>query len=75
MYYDYKQRLENHPNHKNKTQAHKHNMALRFIVKQFLVALYTNWRKLEGLPVSLPYSEGVLGKIHGVAKEGNWQKQ
>ncbi len=65
MYYDYKLRLENHPTHKDKSKGHRHNMAIRYIVKQFLVGLHMEWRKLEGLTVSVPYSEGKLGLKHG----------
>lgn len=73
MYYDYRQRLDNNPRHKEKTDFHKNNMAKRYLIKMLLQALYTPWRKLEGLPVALPYHEGVLGKVHGVAKEAGWQ--
>ncbi len=64
IYYDYKNRLENHPLHKDKTKAHKNNMAKRYMIKQFLKDLYPVWRKLEGLPVFLPYEEAKLGMKH-----------
>lgn len=63
-YYNYKARLENDPRHQNKSDGHRHAMALRFAVKRFLVDLYKEWRKLEGLPVAPEYSEGKLGKVH-----------
>ena len=63
-YYNYKDRLENHPDHKNKTKGHRHNMANRYIVKLFLVDLHREWRTIAGLPVSVPYSEGKLGMKH-----------
>ena len=63
-YYEYKARLDNHPNHKDKTPAHKHNMAVRFMVKRFLVNLYTEWKRVEGLPVAAEYSEAKLGIVH-----------
>lgn len=63
-YYDYRNRLENSPFHAEKTDAHRHNMALRFAVKRFLVDLYSIWRKLEGLPVADEYSIGKLGMVH-----------
>ena len=50
--------------HKYAPKGHRHAMACRYAVKQFLVDLYTNWRKLEGLPVAVPYSEGKLGMKH-----------
>lgn len=67
IYNGYKNRLENHPAHKEKTKGHRHNMAIRYMVKQFLVDLHAEWRTVEGLPTSAPYSEGKLGIIHGVS--------
>lgn len=64
-YRDYKHRLEQHPAHQTKTPAHRHNMAVRYMVKRFLVDLYTNWRSLENLPVHAEYSEAKLGLKHG----------
>ncbi len=64
MYYDYKHRLENHPSWKEKTKGHRHNAAVRYMVKQFLADLYAVWRRLEGLPVHAPYSEAKLGINH-----------
>ena len=66
-YYEYKNRIENHPAHVEKSKGHRHNMATRYMVKRFLVDLYKEWRKLEGLPVSPEYSEAKLGKVHRVA--------
>ena len=65
LYYDYKTRLQNMPKHKEKTKLHIHRMAIRYIVKHFLIDLHIKWRELEGLPVSTPYHEGKLGIIHG----------
>lgn len=68
VYYNTKNRLENHAVYGVSTETsklHRHNMAMRKMVKMFLVDLYTNWRTIEGLPVSLPYSEAKLGLIHG----------
>lgn len=64
IYANYKNRLENHEIHKEKTKGHRHNMALRYMVKRFLCDLYANWRKLEGLPVESEYHEGKLGHKH-----------
>ena len=63
-YYDYKNKLENHPDHKNKTKGHRHNMANRYMIKLFLIDLHREWRTLEGLSVSVPYSEAKLGMKH-----------
>lgn len=54
----------NNPKSKYSPKAHRHNMAMRYMVKQFLVDLHTHWRKIEGLPVSLPYAEAKLGLMH-----------
>lgn len=67
VYYEYKNRLKNHPAHAEKTDGHRHNMALRYMVKRFLVDLYREWRTLEGLPVAAEYSEAKLGIKHKVA--------
>jgi len=49
---------------KYSAKKHRHNMSLRYMIKIFLIELYTNWRTLEGLPVSLPYAEAKLGRKH-----------
>lgn len=43
----------------------RHARARRYMVKIFLIDLYTEWRTLEGLPVAVPYHEGKLGHKHG----------
>lgn len=63
-YRDYRNRLNNHPLHKEKTDKHKHNMAMRYMVKRFLVDLYKAWREIEGLEVWPEYSEAKLGLTH-----------
>ena len=47
------------------SDGHRHNAAMRYMVKMFLLELWTTWRQLEGLPVTEPYSEAVLGRVHG----------
>jgi hypothetical protein len=69
-YYDYKNRLKNHPKHMNKSNGHQHAMALRFMIKRFLTDLYVEWRTIEGLPVAEEYSAAKLGMTHGVAGGG-----
>lgn len=64
IYDNYKHRLECHPIHKDKTKGHRHNMAMRYMIKRFLVDLYKQWRTIEGLPVATEYSEGKLGIVH-----------
>lgn len=64
IYYDYRNRLESNPFHEEKTKLHKHNMAIRYMIKIFLIDLWTEWRKQEGLEVKKPYHEEKLGLIH-----------
>ncbi len=64
FYYNYKNRLDNHVEHKDKTKLHKHNMSLRYMIKRFYVDLYVNWRTVAGLPVHEEYSVAKLGIIH-----------
>lgn len=66
IYYDYKIRLENHPKHREKSAAHRNNMALRYMIQKFLSNLWVYWRTLEGLEVTLPYEVDKLGmRPHG----------
>jgi len=65
IYSGYKNRLENHAVYKDVSKGHRHNMAMRYMVKMFLVDLYVKWRELEGLPVTPPYAEAKLGLKHG----------
>jgi hypothetical protein len=67
IYDSYKHRLENHPKWKDTTKAHRHNAAIRFMVKRFLCDLYVAWRRLEGLPVSEEYAVAKLGIRHSKA--------
>ena len=68
VYYDnYKHRIENDPRHAKKTKMHRHKMALRYMIKRFLVDLYKAWRAMEGLPVAPEYSQTKLGMTHGKA--------
>lgn len=61
VYDDTRHRLENHATYKDASKGHRHNMAMRKMVKVFLMDLYVAWRKLEGLPVSEPYHVAKLG--------------
>jgi hypothetical protein len=67
IYDNYKNRLENNPKHEEKSKGHRHNMALRYMIKRFLVDLHKTWRALEGLSVSEEYSVAKLGIKHKVA--------
>lgn len=77
FYYNYKHRMESHAvygvqNDKRKdedavktSKLRRHNMAIRYMIKMFLIDLYVAWRTLEKLPVSKPYSEAKLNIVHG----------
>ena len=67
VYYEYKHRLENHEKYKDVTKLHRHNMAIRYMIKRFLVDLYVQWRTLEKLPVAPEYHEAILGHVHRAA--------
>lgn len=75
VYRNYKNRLEHHEKYRDGQtgpdgkpvkglKGHRHNMAMRYAVKRFLVDLYSHWRALEGLPVSKEYHEAKLGHVH-----------
>ena len=64
IYRDYKNRVENHPNHADKTKQHRHNMAIRYMIKIFLIDLHMKWREIEGLPGTSPYHEAKLNIYH-----------
>lgn len=66
VYDDYKFRLQNMPAHSEKSKLHIHNMANRYMIKQFLIDLHMKWREIEGLEVHPPYAEAKLGYTHGV---------
>jgi len=63
-YDGYKHRLENHATYKDVTKGHRHNMAVRYMMKMFLKDLWLEWRKLEGLEITAPYHEAKLGLFH-----------
>lgn len=68
-YDDYKFRLENHPKWADRSKGHRHQAAIRYAVKRFLVDLYKVWRELENLPVAPEYAEAKLGMVHGSAEK------
>jgi len=52
-------------------RAHVRMMALRYTVKRFLADLWLEWRKLEGLPITMPYPFAVQG--HSTTEYEPWQ--
>lgn len=61
LYVNYKNRLDNHVHHREKSKMHKHRMAVRYMLRIFLQDLYAAWRPLEGLEVFPPYQVAKLG--------------
>jgi hypothetical protein len=61
IYRDQRTRLENSAMHKDTSLAQKNMMAQRYMIKEFLRALWISWRELEGLPVDEPYEVAKLG--------------
>lgn len=59
LYNDYKHRqVSAHPEHRPIVH---HNRSLRYMIKIFLLDLWTIWRELESLPVYEPYHVAKLG--------------
>jgi hypothetical protein len=67
IYDGYKHRLESHPKWSALTKAHRHNAAIRYMIKRFLCDLYAAWRPLEGLETSPEYAEAKLRITHRAA--------
>ncbi len=69
-YYDYKNRLDNRVNSDELSALHKHRMAMRYMIKQFVRDMWIAWRALEGLEVTDPYEEVFLGRKHHGYNDG-----
>ena len=63
-YEDYRNRLDNREDTKDFTNMHKHNMARRFAVKQFVRDMWIVWNELAGYPPEPTYEEAFLGRKH-----------
>jgi len=73
IYLGYKNRLECAG--KGKSRGHRHAMAMRYVIKRFLIDLHMTWRKLEGLPVSEEYAVAKLGIVHSRALTSQTTKE
>jgi hypothetical protein len=60
-YVDYLHRLNNRADKDTLTDAHKHSMANRYMIKMFIRDLWVTWREHEGYEVSEPYEVAKLG--------------
>jgi len=67
IYRGYKGRLESSPRWQLTTKGHRHNAAMRYMLKMFLQHLWEKWRLLEGLAIKGSYAEDKLGIHHGAA--------
>jgi hypothetical protein len=47
--------------------GHRHNAAIRYMVKMVLLELHKEWRTFEGLPLRPSYQEEYLGHTHHAA--------
>lgn len=64
-YYNYKNRLDNRADTKDFTKIHKHNMAIRYMVKQFIRDMWIVWREMAGYDIGEPFYEvEKLGRKH-----------
>jgi hypothetical protein len=82
IYDNYKNRLEHHERYGTHRDGEmdgrkmvtcpgrRHNMAIRYAVKMFLIDLYKAWRPLENLPVAPPFHEAKLGLKHASVDSG-----
>ena len=61
IYDGYKNRLQNRPDLTDESKGHIHNMAVRYMIKMFLIDLHREWRKLEGFAPTVPYHVAKLG--------------
>ncbi len=50
---------------KGVSDMHRHNMAVRFMVKMLLAEIWKEWRTIEGLPVRGTYHEEKMEHVHG----------
>lgn len=68
FYDDYKHRKQSAG--WGKSDGHRHNAAIRYMVKMLLLDIWKEWRAHEGLPVRPSYQEEKLGHVHGQQVRG-----
>ena len=62
FYDNYKHRMQT--SGKGVSDGHRHNMAIRYLVKMLLLEVWKEWRQIEGLPVRPSYHEEKMGHVH-----------
>lgn len=60
QYMDYK--IRKHNEHPEWTMARCHAVANRWMIRNFVRDLWVAWRRIEGLPITIPYEQEYLGK-------------
>ena len=71
FYWDFKHRWQTAG--KGVNDAHRHQAAMRYMIKMLLAEIWGEWRELEKLPRRPLYVEEKLGHIHGGGKSSNNQ--
>lgn len=61
VYKGYRARLDNNPEHDDKSAGHKHAMATRYMIKYFLQDTFVAWCLVEGRTPPSPYHQSKLG--------------
>jgi len=61
IYHNYRNRLDQMPIHDSKSNGHKKNMAMRYMIKAFIKDLFVAWCIIEGKEVPTPYEVAKLG--------------
>lgn len=61
-YVDYLARLNHNPDKCGYSSARKNNMAIRYMIKQFVRDMWVVWREMAGFEVSTPYEVAFLGR-------------
>lgn len=49
---------------KGRNDGHRHQAAIRYMVKQLLADIWEEWRRIAGLPGRKSYAEEKLGRVH-----------
>ena len=68
MYYSYKARKVSAG--WGRSDAHRHQAAIRYMIKMLLLKIWQDWRTYEKLPVRPSYQEEKLGHVHSGSQLG-----
>lgn len=73
-YLDYLNRLNQRKDLESESASHRNNMAMRYMIKQFIRDLYVEWRTVEKLPIYAPYEVAKLGNKPHKYNEDHYAK-